>query len=1124
MIATIDRLSPERGRLTDVTRSTSPVFIGRRSELSRLRAAFERAATGQPQSVLLGGEAGVGKTRLVEEFAEQSGAALALGACVEIGGDGVPYAAFTGVLRRLNETDLLRCRGWERDELARLLPELGAAPPTRIDDEFGRVRLFEAVTTALLAAAAERTLIVVVDDLHWADRASRELFGYLARVLRGGRILLIGTYRDDELHRGHPLRPLVAELSRVREVERIDLGRFDRRETAEQLEALLGERVAPSMVEDVYCRAEGNAFFTEELACSVSCGGEDELSWTLHDLFLARVETLPEDTQRILRLISCAYQPTHTALISRVAGLGEAELADRLRPAFAAQMLIGGDGDAFRFRHALMREVLRENLLPGERARISRQLGELVELEPGLVAADARDVQLAHYWHRANVADKALAASLRAAKRANQKFAFADELAMLERALELWDAVEHTPGEQPDEVYWMYRASLAAWRAGHPDRGLSFAEAGLAAIDAEARPTLAAHLYEQRATHRWSLGRLDLEGLYRAVDLLPADRYPAKRAFMLARLASKLCMHGRSTEALNAAEEGCKLAAQATDVGDQVLALSAYASALFHFGDWEQGLALQYQAREQAESMGRTPALFSRTQICISDQLYKLGRFAEAATVAEDALGTVAASNRAQKGLLRHNLAEPLIDLGRLDEALKHIDEGLNLTLPDVQDQGLLRLRAAVHLLRGNDETAEADLRQVARRTHFGRGDIELQHLIPHATQLVLLAAHRGQANEIAAAVRRVFAEGVREEYEWWAWPLLHAAAAALRDLGSRDEQLRALIRTSAASMARRVPIHDLYARLVAAEVADCAAGVEAGTGAGAEAETRAGAGASFGAGARVNLDGAGAIHGAPSRNSSIPSGSTSSGSIHAVPMQSGSGHDGSTHSGSVPSDSTSTRSIHAVPMQDGSAHGDATHSGSVPSSSAHSSSVPSLSSRAVSIPVDSTSPSPTPEQEPASESVWAELARVADVLAAPVVLRAQIRLRQAQHAATVPGGREAAAAAAREARELATSLGAEPLLLRVDALARSARLLSVVPSDEPGGGTPTAPGLTARETDVLRLVAQGLSNGQIGTQLYISTKTVSVHVSNILAKLGVSSRTEAAAVAHRDRLLEPAA
>jgi ATP/maltotriose-dependent transcriptional regulator MalT len=1149
MIATTGRLSAERGRLTDVTRSTSPVFIGRKSELSRLRSAFERAVAGQPQSVLLGGEAGVGKTRLVEEFAGQSGAVLALGACVEIGGDGVPYAAFTGVLRRLHETDLLRCNGWEQDELARLLPELGAAPPARIDDEFGRVRLFEAVKTALLAAAAERPLIVVVDDLHWADRASRELFGYLARVLRGGRVLLIGTYRDDELHRGHPLRPLLAELSRVREVERIDLGRFDRRETAEQLEALLGGRVAPSTVEDVYCRAEGNAFFTEELACSFACGSEDELSWTLHDLFIARVETLPEDTQRLLRLISCAYQPTHTALISRLSGLTESELADRLRPAFTAQMLIGGDGDAFRFRHALMREVLRENLLPGERARISRQLGELLEQEPDLVAEDARDVQVAHYWHRAKVADKALAASLRAAKRANDKFAFADELAMLERALELWDAVDHTPDEQPDDVYWMYRASLAAWRAGLPDRGLSFAEAGLAAIDEEKRPSLAAHLYEQRATHRWSLGRLDLAGLYRAVDLLPAELYPAKRAFMLARLASKLCLHGQATEGLKVAEEGLRLAEQATDPGDRVLALSSYASALFHSGEWQRGLELQYQARDQAESIGRTPALLSRTEICISDQLYKLGRYAEAAQVAEGALGTVAASNRAQKGLLRHNAAEPLVDLGRLDEALAHIDEGLNLTLPDVQDQGLLRLRAHVRMLRGNAEAAEADLRQVVRRGRFGHGDIELQHLIPTAFQLIMVAAYRGDREQIGMALRQVFADGIREEYEWWAWPLLHAAATALADLGDRDEELRTLIRRSAAEIPRRVPIHDLYAALVSAELdgPEMAGGAlpHAGHAVGPAAVSATARGTSGTSGTSATSAALVGTNAATAASSAAPRGTsgmsitlgdtaalraTSSATARSTSGTSGTsatsaalvGTDAATAASSAAPRGTSGMSVALGDTAALRATSSATARGISADASDESA---SASVATAAEPSRSSMPRSLSSARSAS-SVWAELARVADELAAPVALRAQIRLRQAQHAAAAPGGRETAAAAARAARELATSLGAEPLLAQIDALARSARLLSVVPSDEPGTiqPGPAAPGLTARETDVLRLVAEGLSNGQIGARLYITTKTVSVHVSNILAKLGVSSRTEAAAVAHRDRLLDPAA
>ena len=958
----------------------SAEFIGRKSELSRLRTAFERSAAGFPQTVLLGGEAGVGKSRLVQEFARRSGGRLALGSCVEVGGDGVPYAAFTGALRALSEAGVLACDGWERDELARLLPELGAAPPTRIDDEFGRARLFEAVRAALVGAAAEKPVLLVVDDLHWADRATRDLFGYLARVLRTGRVLLVGTYRDDELHRGHPLRPLVAELSRVREVERIDLGRFDRRETAKHLEALLSRVVDSVMVEDVYCRAEGNAFFTEELAASVECG-EDELSWTLHDLFMTRVETLPEETQRLLRLISCAYQPTHTPLIARIAGLDESELAERLRPAFALHILSGECGDAFRFRHALMREVLREDLLPGERARICRQLAEILEAEPGLVGEDAREVQLAHYWYRAKVGDKALAASLRAAKAANAKFAFADELAMIERALELWGSVQHRPEDPADEIYWMYRASLATWRAGAPDRGLSFAEAGLAAIDVQARPTLAAHLYEQRSTHRGHLGRLDYEGMYRAVGLLPAEEYPAKRAFMLARLAAKLCLHGRISEALGAAEEARDLSAQATDEGDRILAQSAYATVLFHAGAWEEGLELQHAARAQAEGMGRTPALLSRTQICISDELYKVGRYAEAAHVAEQALNTVAASNRAQKGLLRNNVAEPLLAIGHWSEAVAHIDEGLDLSLPDVQDRGLLRLRAYVQTLRGELDAAERSLNAAFQRRKSAQPDPELQHYIPSHTGLITLAAARGRIDEVRESVRAVFDGGVGEGYEWWGWELLATAAAAEADLGGPGPgSTTALLRRAAAMMPRRAPIHELYADLIEAELAG---------------------------GARAD---------------------------------------------------------------------------------------------------------------------WAELAARAEQIDAPAYLRAHILFRRARAAAASPGGRQQAAEAARAARQIAAGLGANPLLAEIDELARSARLMSVVPGVPEPAAEPAAaagPSLTARETDVLRLVAEGLSNGQIGARLYITTKTVSVHVSNILAKLGVSSRTEAAAVAHRDRLLD---
>jgi ATP/maltotriose-dependent transcriptional regulator MalT len=969
-----------------VARSVSREFIGRRSELAKLRAAFERSAAGIPQTVLLGGEAGVGKTRLVEEFARRGGARLAFGACIEVGGDGVPYAAFTGALRSLAEAGLLACEGWERDELARLLPELGAAPPARIDDQFARARLFEAVRAAFVAASAEQPLLVVLDDLHWADRATRDLFGFLARVLRTGRVLLIGTYRDDELHRGHPLRPLVAELARVREVERIDLCRFNRRESAQHLAALLSGPVTPEMVENVYRRAEGNAFFTEELACSVECGQADDLSWTLQDLLLTRVEQLPEQTRQLLRLICCAYQPTHTALIARLTEIDEFELAERLRPAFEAQILVGGSADdAFRFRHALMRAVLREDLLPGERTRICRHLAEILETEPELVAEDAREVQLAHYWYRANQPDKALAASLRAAMVANTRFAFADELAMLEWALELWCAVPHRPDEPADEIYWMYRASLAASRAGAPERGLAFAEAGLAVIDAEARPTLAAHLHDQRATHLCDLGRTEYGDWHRAVELLPAERYPAKRAFMLSRLSAHLNLAGRIEESLTAATEALGLSERFADQGDRILARSAYASAVFHSGDWERGLELQHEARAQAEAMGRTPALLSRTEIQISDQLYKVGRYAEAAGVAENALDTVAASNRVQKGLLRNNAAEPLIAVGCWQEAIEQIEEGLDQALPGIHDRGLHRLRATVQTARGELDAAEETLRVVLPHHRAGRFEPALQHLIPDHIALIQLATARGRLEQARPSVHAVLDGGVREGYEWWAWELLHSAAIAETELGEGGEESTVpLLREAAEKLPRHAPIHELYADLFEAELDRAAAD-------------------------------------------------------------------------------------------------------------------------------------------------WSALGDRAQAMGAPVYLRARLRLRQAACAAGTPGRRPQAAKAAREARETAVRLGAAALVGEIDELARDARLISVVPDEEQRRGreSPTAanaPVLTARETEVLRLVAEGLSNGQIGARLYITTKTVSVHVSNILAKLGVSSRTEAAAVAHRDRLLEDVA
>ncbi len=208
-------------------RSSSARVVGRDAELAQLADALKRARAGEAAAVLVGGEAGAGKTRLVEEFstrASTGGVRVLFGQCMELGEEGLPFAPFAAALR-----EVLRCDGpaafaGQEQDFARLLPELGPAGP----QSAGRGQLFELVAGLFERLAAERPLLLVIEDLHWADRSTRDLLGFLLRSGRGVRAMLVATYRTDELHRGHPLRPFLAELDRVRGVERLDLAGLDR--------------------------------------------------------------------------------------------------------------------------------------------------------------------------------------------------------------------------------------------------------------------------------------------------------------------------------------------------------------------------------------------------------------------------------------------------------------------------------------------------------------------------------------------------------------------------------------------------------------------------------------------------------------------------------------------------------------------------------------------------------------------------------------------------------------------------------------------------------------------------------------------------------------------------------
>jgi predicted ATPase len=427
----------------------SPDFIGRRAELASLEAAWEAVRRGEPATVLLGGEAGVGKSRLAAEFgghARARGGRVLTGGCSELGADGLPFAPFTAVLRDLIREEgpaaVVKLLGGQAGEAARLLPDLGGKPPgpgelagsgTACPGE-RRGRLFGQMLTLLEQLSERGPVVLVIEDLHWAGGSTRDLLSFLvSNQPEVPGVQLIATFRSDELHRTHPLRPLLAELTRLSWVQRAELPRLTRRETGELLRVLLGRDPEPARVDGVFGRSEGNPLFAEEL---LACG---DLPESRHDLALIRVQQLPQQTQRALRIASAAGECAGRALLAAVTQLGGDDLERALRPAVAENVLIAGP-DGYAFRHALIREAMYEDLLPGERTRVHARFAAAIAADPSL-AAGRPAMALAHHWYAAHDLAQALASAWQAAAEAERVFAYAEALTLLARAAELWDKV-----------------------------------------------------------------------------------------------------------------------------------------------------------------------------------------------------------------------------------------------------------------------------------------------------------------------------------------------------------------------------------------------------------------------------------------------------------------------------------------------------------------------------------------------------------------------------------------------------------------------------------------------------------------------------------------------------------
>ena len=848
--------------------------------------------------------------------------------------------------------------------------------------------------------ALERPIVLVLEDLHWADPSSRALLTFLAGRLRDERLVLIGTYRSDELTRRHPLLPLLAHLERLPSVERIDLSRLDRDEVQAQIAGILGTVPGARFVDNVLARSDGNPFFVEELLTSSPRDRRGALPPTLQEILLARLSGLAPETQRVLRIAAVIGRRAEHDLLASVADRPEPDLVEDLRDAVDQHVLVPvetDDGPAYEFRHALVREVAYEDLLPTERSALHALVAEaLTTSGPADGDGDARlTAELAYHWHGAHDDRRAIGASVRAGRAAGAVFAHDEALEHFERAIRLWSRVTDPESETTTDLPSLFdSAAAAASSAGSVRRAVELARSALEAGsglrdrtlgEARARRTdrLAWYLSEL-GDQAGALGVID-DALERAGD----DTRGTGRARLLTTRGMLLWGMGRYPEIVRTAEATIEAARRSGEVGIEASALLGVGAGRAAYGLLDDGIADLREAHALFLAAGD-----ARTGIAVSQLSYALclgGRHVEADALIRDELDrqTRIGTLRRFRPFLVTDLVDGYIDLGRWDEAVALCETELAEADGGRPAPWYLESLAEIRAMRGDVEGA-AELLAAASEA-VGPGDAVIDRVWVMRAAIVL-GRVGGNIDRVRSAIDEALSISADTAHDAPLWWLLCAALAAEADEADRATRRRDAdgVTTAQARGLRLVRILDDAASALGSDDGRWPPTLRAYV-----------------------------RHGAADR-------------------------------------------LRLAGQSDASA--------------------------------------------------WMAAIEAYDDLGY-IYEAASGRLHLAETVLAAGGAREEAAAALRAAADTAARLRAEPLLAAVAGLAGRARIDL---GTETGGGDDLGVGLTAREHEVLGLLTGGLTNREIGEALFISEKTASVHVSNILGKLGVGGRGAAVAMALR--------
>ncbi len=957
-------------------------------------------------AVIVSGDAGVGKSRLLAELREHAVTAdwrVLIGHCLDFGDSVLPYLPFTEVFARLASDEPAVADAVVRANPAihRLLPGRrligGAADSDReVDAEpMDRADLFASVLATLDELSTSKPVLVLLEDLHWADQSTRELLSFLFTRRLGDDVHIVATYRSDDLHRKHPLRASVGEWTRLTTVARLQLDRLSDGHVRSLVHALHPRALAESAIHTIVERAEGNAFFTEELVAATdrshltSRAIPDDLA----DVLLLRLDQLDDAGRQTLRAASVAGRRVSHELLARVVDLPPAEFDRAVRSAVDSNLLLPVGADGYAFRHALLAEAVYDDLLPGERVRLHRAYTAVLS-QPDVTSTAA---EIARHARASHDLPTAVRASIAAGDEA-MSVGGPDEAAKhYEIALEMVSQQAGEPILSPTELVTLsIKAADAVSTAGHSLRGAQLLREQASCLDPLIDDDDRVRLMHALASAALVVDSdIDVLGIVdRALALVPTDPPTAMRAQLMGIRSRALLAWSRDEEAMAAANEALALGQELRLPGVIAETTTTMTRMDERTGDPESSRRTLLAIIDKARATNDVPSEL-RGLHNIGGVLFEAGRVSDAREAYE----------RAYRRAVE--LGRPWAPYG-LDA---RVIAGITAYVCGDWDDALAILDATGE---APPEPAEAALTSAALMVWASRGDVSALEALAHVRSqwdsdgmlsilsggaLIDLYGDQGDLDAAQAAHDHVL-EVIRHHWD------SHYFMARIRLSGLMIGQLATA--AGRASADQRGGLVDRGAELAAAAEETLSRGLRRWKVVGPE-------GRAWMSRCRAEL----------------------------ARLRWIAGHDAP--------DQAALVQAWVQAVDDFAAFG----------------------------------------------HVF-ETARSQARLAA--ILRALGRVAEARPLLE-------------SARSTAERLGAAPLVAELRALG------SVTPRRTDNAGHDTR--LTTREREILALVAQGRSNGEIGKQLFISTKTVSVHVSNILAKLGAAGRTEAAAIARRDGLLD---